>query len=87
MHYSDIAHEYAYFLRDVANALHAINDPRIRVINGGLAPGGAVTCECGGSGFTAGITAIEFIQEMQAAMMAAIVASTAATTAATAASH
>lgn len=68
MHYSDIAHEYAYFLRDVANALHAINDPRVRVLNGALAPGGAVNCECDGSGFNAGITAIEFIQEMENAV-------------------
>ena len=68
MHYSDIAHEYAYFLRDVANALHAIGDPRIMVINGGLAPGMTETCECGGSGTTGGLTAVGFIQEMQNAV-------------------
>ncbi len=68
MHYADMAHEYAYFLRDVADALHALGDPRIRVLNGALAPGGAVTCECDGSGYTAGITALDFITEMTTAV-------------------
>jgi hypothetical protein len=68
MHYSDTAHEYAYFLRDVADALHALGDPRIQVLNGALAPGGAVTCECDGGGYTAGITALEFIDEMDNAV-------------------
>lgn len=58
------AHEYAAMLRDVANALHAIGDPRIRVLNGGLAPGGARRCECGGSGFEAGVTSREFLTAM-----------------------
>ncbi len=68
MHYTDMAHEYAYFLRDVADALHDLGDPRIRVTNGALAPGGAVTCQCDGSGYTAGVTAVDFIAEMQSAV-------------------
>jgi len=32
--------EYAQFLCDVATAIHALGDPRIRVCNGGLSPGG-----------------------------------------------
>jgi len=68
MHYTDIAAEYAAFLRDTTAAIRAIGDPRIEVINGGLAPGGAVTCECGGDGFTAGVTSREFLQAMEAAV-------------------
>jgi hypothetical protein len=68
IHYEDMAAEYAAFLRDVTTAVHAIGDPRILVINGGLAPGGAVTCECGGSGFNAGITSREFLAAMESAV-------------------
>ena len=68
MHYSDIAAEYAAFLRDVTDAIHAIGDPRIRVINGGAAPGGARACECGGEGFTPGITSREFLLAMESAV-------------------
>jgi hypothetical protein len=68
IHYSDTAREYAFFLRDVADELHAVGDRRLKVVNAGLAPGGAVTCECGGSGFTAGVTAIEFMAEMEHAV-------------------
>lgn len=68
IHYTDTATEYAYFLRDVVAAIRAIGDPRIKVINGGLAPGGAVACECGGSGFTAGVTSREFLTAMEAAV-------------------
>jgi hypothetical protein len=68
MHYSDIAAEYAAFLRDVTDAIHAIGDPRIVVINGGLAPGGARTCECGGEGFTAGITSRDYMVAMESAV-------------------
>ncbi len=32
--------EYGQFLRDVAAAIRSINDPRIVILNGGLAPGG-----------------------------------------------
>lgn len=63
--YAQVAHEYASLLRDVADALHAIGDPRIRVLNAGLAPGGAVRCECGGEGFEAGITSLDFLREMK----------------------
>lgn len=64
--YTTAAREYGAMLRDVANALHAIGDPRIRVLNGGLAPGGARRCECGGNGYEAGITSREFLTAMMA---------------------
>ncbi|RMH00117.1 MAG: hypothetical protein D6705_01450 [Deltaproteobacteria bacterium] len=70
MGYEQIASEYAHMLEDVAAALHGLGDPRIRVVNGGLAPGGAVSCECGGEGFTPGITSAEFIAAMKAAVPA-----------------
>jgi hypothetical protein len=66
IHYSDTAAEYAAFLRDVTAAIRSIGDSRIEVINGGLAPGGAVTCECGGGGFTGGATSREFLLAMEA---------------------
>lgn len=65
LEHTTAAHEYAAMLRDVADALHAIGDPRIRVLNGGLAPGGARRCECGGSGFEAGVTSREFLAAMR----------------------
>jgi hypothetical protein len=68
MHYTDVAAEYAAFLRDVTAALRALGEPRIRVINGGLAPGGAVSCQCGGDGYTAGITSREFLVAMEDAV-------------------
>jgi len=68
MHYTHTAAEYAAFLRDVTAALRAIGDSRIEITNGGLAPGGAVSCQCGGDGFTAGITSREFLQAMEAAV-------------------
>jgi hypothetical protein len=68
IHYTHTAAEYAAFLRDVTSALRALGDARIKIINGGLAPGGAVSCECGGEGFTAGITSREFLQAMEAAV-------------------
>ncbi len=66
--YQTAAHEYAAMLRDVADALHAIGDPRIAVMNAGLAPGGAASCQCGGSDFTPGITSRDFIAEMKVAV-------------------
>jgi len=71
MHYSDMAKEYAFFLRDVSNAMRAIGDSRVKITNGGLAPGGVVSCECNGDGsggFNPGITALDFIREMQNAV-------------------
>jgi len=68
IHYTDTATEYAYFLRDVVTALRAIGDARIKIINGGLAPGGAVACQCGGDGFTAGVTSREFLSVMETAV-------------------
>jgi len=64
-----IALEYASMLRDVADALHALDDPRVRVINGGLAPGGVRWCECVGTGegaFEAGNTSADFLAQMSA---------------------
>ena len=68
--YEQLASEYAHMLEDVADALHGLGDPRIRVVNAGLAPGGAVSCECGGDGFQAGITSVEYIAAMKAAVPA-----------------
>ncbi|MCA9700880.1 MAG: hypothetical protein KC431_25360 [Myxococcales bacterium] len=65
--YETAAAEYAHMLAAVADALHGLGDPRIRVVNAGLAPGGTVSCECGGEGFQPGITSIEYIQAMLAA--------------------
>ncbi len=62
--YSQAATEYAHMLADVADALHGLGDPRIKVINGGLAPGGAVECECAGEGFKPGITSIPYTEAM-----------------------
>jgi hypothetical protein len=64
--YQTIAAEYAAFLRDVTEALHSLNDEHIRVINGGLAPGGVRWCNCGSEGGEPGITAKEFLQAMEA---------------------
>jgi len=66
-----IAEEYASMLRDIADALHAIGDPRVRVINGGLAPGGVRWCECNGTGegaWEAGNTSRDFLAQMAAAV-------------------
>jgi len=62
--YQQAAAEYAHMLADVADALHDLGDPRVLVINGGFAPGGAVSCECGGDGFEAGITSVPYIESM-----------------------
>jgi len=66
--YTTTAAEYASLLRDVTDALHALGDPRVHVINAGLAPGGTVDCECGGEGWTGGITSREFLAAMEAAV-------------------
>jgi len=65
---AQIAAEYAAMLRDVADALHAIGDARVRVLNAGLAPGGVRRCECGGEGFEAGNTTLDFLRDMQSAV-------------------
>ncbi len=62
--YEQTAHEYAALLRDVADVLHGMGDPRIKVLNGGLAPGGARRCQCGGDGYEAGVTAVDFLNAM-----------------------
>ena len=64
--YETTAAEYASLLRDVTAALRALGDDRVRVINAGLAPGGTVSCECGGEGWTGGITSLPFLQAMEA---------------------
>jgi len=66
--FSTTAHEYAALLRDVADAVHAIGDPRILVMNAGLAPGGAASCQCGGTDFSPGVTSREFLSEMKVAV-------------------
>lgn len=63
-----IAAEYAAMLRDVADALHAIGDARIRVLNAGLAPGDVRRCQCGGDGYEAGATTLDFLRAMQSAV-------------------
>jgi hypothetical protein len=60
-----VANEYAHMLADVAAALHSIGDPRIKVLNGALAPGGAATCQCGTSNFTPGTLSATFLAYMQ----------------------
>lgn len=66
--YETTAAEYASLLRDVADALHAIGDPRVRVLNGGLAPGAARRCQCGTDAYEGGITALDFLSAMSAAV-------------------
>jgi len=63
-----IAGEYAHMLSDVADAVHSIGDPRIKVMNGALAPGGAATCQCGTTNFTAGSLATTFLGYMSQAV-------------------
>ncbi len=62
-----LAAEYAAFLADAADALHALGDARVRVLNAGLAPGGVTSCQCGGDGFDAGWTSMNFLAAMAAA--------------------
>ncbi len=68
INYTTVAAEYAAFLRDVTTAINALGDSRIQIINGGYAPGGVTDCECGGSGYSGGITSREFIAAMEAAV-------------------
>jgi hypothetical protein len=59
-----LATEYAHMLADVADAVHAMGDSRIRVTNGALSPGSVLSCECSGGGYTAGTTALTYLQKM-----------------------
>jgi len=68
MHYTDIAGEYAAFLRDTATAIRAIGDPRVKVLNGGLAAGGFIACQCDGTGYTAVISSRDFMDAMATAV-------------------
>ncbi|MEB2311675.1 MAG: hypothetical protein OZ928_07475 [Polyangiaceae bacterium] len=63
-----MASEYAHLLSDVADALHSIGDPRIKVLNGALAPGGAAWCQCGTSNFAAGTLSATFLTYMNEAV-------------------
>lgn len=63
-----IAKEYAFMLSDVADALHSIGDPRIKVLNGALAPGGVQWCQCGTSNFAAGTLSATFLTYMNQAV-------------------
>ena len=63
-----IASEYAHMMRDVADALHSIGDPRIKVLNGALAPGGVAWCQCGTSNFAPGTLASTFLTQMNQAV-------------------
>lgn len=65
------AAEYAGFFRDVADAIHALGKPQIRVSLGALAPGGVLSCECCGGdqcGFQPGATGLDFLDQMAAAV-------------------
>jgi hypothetical protein len=63
-----IAGEYAHMLSDVADALHSIGDPRIKVLNGALAPGGVAWCQCGTSNFAPGTLSATFLTYMNQAV-------------------
>lgn len=63
-----LAGEYAAMLRDVADAVHALGDPRIKVTNGALAPGGVTGCECGTDNWQGGTTALTYLQKMKNAV-------------------
>lgn len=65
---AQIASEYAHYLADVADAIHSLNDPRLKVTMGALAPGGATKCQCSGDGWEGGTTAITFLQKMKQAV-------------------
>jgi hypothetical protein len=55
-------------LRDVADALHALSDPRIKVLNGALAPGGVNSCDCASKNGPPGTLATTFLGYMAAAV-------------------
>jgi hypothetical protein len=69
-----LAAEYAALVRDVTSAVRAMGDPRVRVANGGLAPGGVRWCACVGNRdvrageWEGGTTSLEFIAAMRAAV-------------------
>ncbi|MDP3276457.1 MAG: hypothetical protein Q8Q09_14760 [Deltaproteobacteria bacterium] len=65
-----IAGEYAALVRDVASAVRAVGNSDLRVINGGLAPGGIRRCMCTGTRdagpgeWEGGNTSLDFIRAM-----------------------
>jgi hypothetical protein len=63
-----IASEYAHMLSDVADALHSIGDPRIKVLNGALAPGEPEWCQCGTTNAGGGKTSTTFLGYMKSAV-------------------
>lgn len=63
-----MASEYAHMLSDVADAVHSIGDPRIRVLNGALAPGGVTSCDCATQNGSPGTLSTAFLGYMQSAV-------------------
>ncbi len=63
-----MASEYAHMLSDVADAVHSIGDPRIRVLNGALAPGGVSSCDCATQDGPPGTLSTTFLGYMQSAV-------------------
>lgn len=63
-----MASEYAHYLADVADAIHELGDPRLKVTLGALAPGGVTKCQCDGDGYEGGTTALTFLQKMKEAV-------------------
>ncbi len=63
-----VASEYAGLLRDAADALHSLGDSRIKVLNGGLAPGGVNSCDCATQNGPPGTLAATFLGYMKGAV-------------------
>ncbi len=64
----EMATEYAHLLSDVADALHAIGDSRIKVLNGALAPGGVNSCDCSTQNGPPGTLSTAFLGYMKSAV-------------------
>jgi len=66
-----LASEYAHMLADVADAIHSLGDPLVKVTNGALAPGSVLACECAypnDGGYQGGTTALTYLAKMKAAV-------------------
>lgn len=63
-----MAGEYAALMRDAADALHSLGDPRVRVLNGALAPGGVNSCDCATQNGSPGTLATTFLGYMASAV-------------------
>lgn len=70
--FQEMAAEYAHFASDVADALHSLNDPLVRVSAAALAPGGGLRCGCCGApscpADSPGITGLQYMQAMMQAV-------------------